>query len=166
MKKTLTVALTIGLVAASLAMPAEAAKKKKKKVAPLTKIERVVEVPYQGSGIGVASPAATAGACPFTSPGSGECIEIPPMEGERYVSIEIKDALPLTAAGFISQGDVDGDGISDGYGEFCGKHEAPVELQGGAALVRVSFYPGVCSNAGGVSLPTTGTIVATFSNLP
>jgi hypothetical protein len=167
-KKAITIALTIGLVAASLAMPAEAAKKKKKvaKPAPVTKVERVVEVAYQGGGIGVASPAGTAGACPMTSPGSLECIEIPPMPGERYVSIEIKDALPLTAAGFISQGDVDGDGISDGYGEFCGKHEEPVELQGGAALVRVSFYPGVCSNAGGVSLPTTGTIVATFSNMP
>lgn len=39
-------------------------------------------------------------------------------------------------------------------------------LLGLGALVRVGFYPGVCSNAGGVSFPTTGTIVATFSNMP
>ena len=164
MKKAITVALTIGLVAASLAMPAEAAKVKKKK--PVKKVTRVVEIPYTGGGVGVSTPGPSGGVCPFTEPGSAECIEIAPAPNERYISIEIKDALPTTVAGFISQGDVDGDGINDLYGDFCGAHTEPVELQGGAALVRVSFYPGVCSNAGGVSLPTTGTIVATFSNLP
>ena len=169
MKKTIIVLLTIALVAAAFSLPADA-KKKKKRPRPaavaVERTERIVEVAYQGGGIGVSTPAVTGGACPMTSPGSLECIEIPPMEGERYIKVEIKDALPLTAAGFISQGDVDGDGISDGYGEFCGAHSAPVELQGGSAPVRISFYPGACADASGVSFPTMGTIVATFSNMP
>ena len=161
MKRLITLALAVTVAAALVAAPAEAGKKLKKAPKP-----RVVEVPYQGGGIGIASPVYTIGACPMTSPGSLECIEIPPMPGEKFVQIEVKDAVPLTPAGFISQGDVDGDGIADGYGEFCGAHEEPVLLEGGMTPVRVSFYPGVLSNAGGASFPTTGTIIATFTTTP
>ncbi|HWL66154.1 MAG TPA: hypothetical protein VNP73_09295 [Actinomycetota bacterium] len=161
MKRLIVLTLVAAIAAAFVAVPADAKKKMKKAPKP-----RVVEVPYQGGGIGIASPVYTIGACPMTSPGSLECIEIPPMPGEKYVKVEVKDAVPLTPAGFISQGDVDGDGIADGYGEFCGAHAEPVFLEGGMTPVRVSFYPGVCSNAGGASFPTTGTIVATFSTTP
>ena len=38
-------------------------------------------------------------------------------------------------------------------------------MEDAAAPVRVSFYPGACED-GSPSLPTTGTIKVTFSNMP
>lgn len=95
------------------------------------------------------------------------CINIiPPGAEYTYVKIEVKDATGLSAGGFISQQDTDGDGLNDGYGEFCGAHEAAVALEIPGALLGVSLYPGFCSDASGPSIVTTGTIVATFSNMP
>ena len=165
MKKILSVMIMAALVLGAFAVgPAEAKKKKKKK--KFVPIERIVEVPYTMGGIGIAGgPAGSAGACPMTSPGSLECIEIPPAAGETHVKIEITDATGLGPSGFISQGDVDGDGVSDGYGTFCGAHTEAVPLASPGALVRVSFYPGVCDD-GTPSFPTTGVIKATFTNTP
>ena len=160
MKKPIIAVLILGLVATVAVVPAQAKKKPKR-------VERIVEIPYTLGGIGVSSPAASGGVCPMTEPGSGTCIEVPVESvSEKYVKVVIEDTIPTTIAGFISQGDTDGDGISNLYGDFCGGHEAPIPLEGGTAPVRISFYPGVCANAGGVSLPTTGTITVTFSNLP
>ena len=159
MRKTVTLLVILGLLAGAMAAPAEAKKKKKKKK------PRVVEVEYTGGGIGVIAAGLGGGICPMTEPGSGECIEIPLMPGEKYVKVEVKDATGLGPAGFITQGDVDGDGVADGYGDFCGAHEEPVALNSPSIPVRVSFYPGVCAS-GMPSVPTTGTIVATFSATP
>ena len=161
MKKSVVVLLILGLVASFAVAPAQAKKKKKP-----ARTERVVEVPYTFGGMGVATPAITGGLCFTDETMPFGCKTIPVQAGEQYVKIEIKDAVPSTVAGFISQGDVDGDGISDGYGEFCGAHAEPVPLNDEFTPVGVSFYPGVCSDGSGVSFPTTGTIVATFSNMP
>lgn len=160
MKRSVSLLMILGLTFGAFAgVPAQAKKAKR--------IERVVEIPYTMGGIGVSTPAASGGVCPMTEPGSGECIEVPIVSAkEKYIKVEIADALPSTVAGYISQGDVDGDGISDLYGDFCGAHEAPIKLEGGTAPVRISFYPGTCQDGSGVSLPTTGTITVTFSNLP
>lgn len=161
MKKTLTIVLMLALVAGAFAAAPAQAKKK------AVRTERVVEIEYVMGGIGISSPAASAGVCPMTEPGSGECIEVPILSlKEKYIKVEIADALPTTIAGFISQGDTDGDGISDLYGDFCGAHEAPIALEGAGAPVRISFYPGTCADGSGVSFPTTGTITVTFSNMP
>ena len=165
MKKTLTVVLMLALIAGAFAAAPAQAKKKKKK-APV-RTERVVEIEYVMGGIGISSPAASGGICPMTEPGSGECIEVPVLSAaEKYIKVEIADALPTTIAGFISQGDTDGDGIGDLYGDFCGGHEAPIALEGAGAPVRISFYAGTCADGSGVSFPTTGTITVTFSNMP
>lgn len=164
MKKAVVVALTAGLMAGAIVGPAEAGKKKPRVPKPVVKVERVVEVDYQLTGIGVATPARTLGVCPFADASAQKCVEVFPEAGEKYVKIEVKDATGQKQYGFISQGDVDGDGISDGYGTFCGAHTEPVELAAQAA-VRVSFYPGATADCA-PSIATTGTVVYTFSNLP
>lgn len=158
MKKSfVAIMLIVGLLAAFNVVPAQAKKKAK---------PRVVEVPYTLGGIGVATPAITGGICPMTEPGSGQCIEVPVLSAkEKYVKVEVLDTLPVGPAGFISQGDVDGDGIADGYGTFCRGHEDFIPLEGGTTPVRISFYPGVCAD-GTPSFPTTGTIRVTFSTTP
>ncbi len=158
MKKVLTIVLMAAMAAGAFAsVPAQAKKKPK---------ERVVEFQYTLGGIGVATPVRSGGVCPMTEPGSGQCIEFPVLSTkEKYVKVEVLDSVPVGPAGFISQGDVDGDGISDGYGTFCRAHEDFIPLEGGTAPVRVSFYPGTCDD-GTPSIPTTGTIRITFSTTP
>lgn len=165
MKRSLVLLLALGLVAGSLAAPATAKKKKKKSKAP-QRIERVVEIEYSGTGIGVSSPAASGGLCPAPSPDqTGTCIETPVLDAaETFVKVEIQDASGLATPGFISQGDLDGDGVGDLYGEFCGAHEEPIALEN-ASPVRVSFYSGTCAD-GTPGTTTMGTIIVTFSNMP
>ena len=169
MKRTIVVALTVGLMAGVLAVgPAEA--KKKKKPAKPVRVERVVEFAYTGGGLGATlpdnpGPYSGFGVCPFSDVTTQECIEFPLQAGETHVKIEVADASTTKVSGFVSQGDVDGDGISDGYGNFCGAHSEAVPLASAAAPLRVVFYPGTCSDAT-PSLPTTGTITVTFSNMP
>ncbi len=164
MKKTLGLLLILALVAGALSAPA-GAKKKKKRKAP-QRIERVVEIAYSGVAPGVASPVASGGICPPPSPDQiGTCIETPVLDAsETFVKVEIQDASGLMAPGFISQGDLDGDGIGDLYGPFCGAHEAPVALEN-TSPVRVSFYTGTCAD-GTPGTTTMGTIIVTFSNMP
>jgi hypothetical protein len=158
MKKAILLALILGLVAGSMAAPATAKKKKKR-------VERVVEITYTGTGVGVSTPAASGGICPATSPeNTGTCIEVPITLQEKYVKVEIQDASGLKAPGYISQGDTDGDGIGDLYGEFCGAHEAPIPLVN-SNPVRVSFYTGTCGGAT-PGTTTSGTIIVTLSNMP
>jgi hypothetical protein len=162
MKRTIVVALTVGLVAGVFAIaPAEAKKKKK-----VVRVERVVEIPYTLGGIGVASPVRTGGVCLTDPTMPASCKEAPLQAGETYVKVEVTDASGTTVPGFISQGDTNGDGISDGYGQFCGAHAEAVALTDSAAPVGISMYPGVCSDATGGGIPTQGTIVVTFSNMP
>ena len=157
MKKTLIAALVLGLVAGAMAAPATAKKKKPKKV------ERVVEIDYQGPGVGITSPAASVGYC-YQFPVSDACLTVIPEPGEKYIKIEVTDASGTAVAGFISQGDLDGDGIGDLYGDFCGAHEAPIQLEVKGGPFDISLYDGVCGT--GPSVMTTGTIKITLSNLP
>ena len=165
MKKTIAVALSLGLLVGAYALPAEAAKKKKKKKPK--RVEDVVEIQYTGGNLGIASPAFTGGVC-FTNPDLPfSCKEaIPTKPNMKFIKVEVADATGQNAGGFISQQDNDGDGISDGYGEFCGAHEEPVQLELPSSPVGISLYPGVCSNGSSPSFVTSGTITVTFSNLP
>jgi len=166
MRKAIAVALTLGLLVGAYAMPAEAAKKKKKKKKPV-RIEEVVEIEYQGGNLGVATPAATGGSCLVDPTMPFSCKQaIPTKPGMKFIKVEVTDATGQNAGGFISQQDNDGDGIQDGYGEFCGAHAEPVPLELASAAVGVSLYPGVCADASGPSIVTMGTITVTFSNMP
>lgn len=160
MKRAISVVLALGLLAGAFALPAEAAKKKKKKV---VRVERVVEYPYQGPGIGVSTPAAAVGYC---YPEPTACATFAPEPGERYIKIEVVDSTGTTIAGSISQGDQDGDGVGDLYGQFCGAHAEPIELAVEGAPFDLSMYSGSCFGTPSPSVMSTGTVKITFSNLP
>ena len=161
MKKTVVLVLALALIAGSLAAPALAKKKKKKPV----RVERVVELDYSAPGIGATVAGSGGGICPFADPTTQECIEVPLQVGEAYVKVELVDATGQKVSGSLSQGDTDGDGIGNLYGQFCGAHEAPIKMESTTVPLRISFYNGTCDD--GTPAPaTTGTITVTFSNLP
>ena len=156
MKKTLSIVLMALLVASAFAAAPASAKKKKKPS------QRVVEIPYTLGGFGVSTPGPSGGSC-FTDPSMpASCKEIPLQVGETHISIEIQDASGTTVPGSISQGDANGDGISEIYGQFCGSTAEPLQLQDEFTPVNLSMYPGVCADASGAGIPTTGTIKVTL----
>ncbi len=157
MKRTVVVLLVLGLLAGMTAAPAEAKKKKKKKP---KRIERVVEIPYENPGIGVAP----LGGYPVTFPSSGD---IGLAAEELFFKIEVEDASGQNVWGFISQGDIDGNGVNDdGYGNFCGKHEEFQSIaQPGAPIIGIYAFSGLCDN-GSPSVMTRGVVKITLSNLP
>ena len=165
MRRAIAVALALGLLVGAFVGTAEAAKKKK--IKKPVRVEEVLEIEYQGGNLGVATPAASGGTC-FVDPSMPfSCKEVvPTTPGMKYIKIEVADATGQSAGGFISQQDSDGDGLSDGYGEFCGAHAEAIPLELESAPVNVSLYPGVCSDGSSPSFVTTGTIKVTFSNMP
>ncbi|MFN2588421.1 MAG: hypothetical protein ABR613_09950 [Actinomycetota bacterium] len=167
MKKAIVVALTAGLLAGALVGPADAGKKKKKPAPPPApvKVERVVELPYQVPNIGVATPATAGGFCMLSLDNPGTCVNIPLQAGEAYVKIEVKDASGQKSFGFLSQGDTDGDGIGNLYGDFCGAHPEPIEMLSQSVPLQISIYNGARGDCV-PSIATSGMITATLSNLP
>lgn len=161
MKRYLILFLVLGLVFSSIATAD--AKKKKKKKAPV-KVERVVELDYAAPGIGVTTPAASGGVCPLADPASQQCIEVPLQVGETFIKVELTDATGLPVMGYISQGDTDGDGIGNLYGDFCGAHAEAIPMES-TNPVRISFYNGVNPDCL-PSAATTGSIKVTLSNMP
>ena len=164
MKRSVIFVLALALVAGSFAAPAMAKKKKKK--APV-RIEQVVEIAYQGGNAGVSTPGPTGGTC-FVDPSMPFSCKsaIPESIDFKYVQVEVVDDSGQKAGGFISQGDTDGDTVADGYGQFCGGHPEPIEMTAPGNTVDISLYAGVCSDASGPSVVTSGVITVTFSNLP
>jgi hypothetical protein len=160
MKKVISVALSLGLLAGAYAMPADAKKKKRKP----KRIERVVELTYSAPGIGATAAGVGGGLCPFADPAAQQCIEIMLEPGETYIKVELTDATGLPPMGYISQGDTDGDGIGNLYGDFCGGHTEPIPMES-TAPVRISFYNGV-DPACAPNAATTGDIKVTLSNMP
>ncbi len=160
MRRALVVGMILSLIIGAMIAPAEAGKKKKKKKAPV-RVERVVEVAYDHPGIGVAP----AGGYPTTFPDSGE---IPTTPDDKFMKIEVTDSTGQNVWGFISQGDLDGNGVNDdGYGQFCGAHAEPVPVAApGTPILGIYAYNGVCDDGSGPSIMTTGTIKITFSNMP
>lgn len=155
MKRAIAVALALGLLGGMMVGPADAGKKKKKPV----KVERVVEIEYSSPGIGVAP----VGGYPVNFP---DGLEIPTLAEELFVKIEVEDASGQKIWGFISQGDIDGNGLNDdGFANFCGSHEEPVDLAApGSTIIGVYMYNGACDD-GTPSVMTSGTITMTFSNM-
>ena len=162
--KRLVVLLTILSLTVGTLGVAEAAKnKKKKKPRAPVKVERVVEYEYQGPGLGFSSPAAAGGYC---YPEPTNCAQFIPEAGEKYIKIEVTDASGQAVGGSISQGDLDGDGIGDLYGEFCGAHTEPITLAVEGTPFQLSMYAGTCYGTTTPSIMTTGVVKITFSNLP
>lgn len=155
MKKTIAVALSIGLLAGALVAPAEAAKKKKRTP---KKVTRTAEGTYANPAIGIPGVVGTSSA--------GGAFEFPLGAKEGFISIEITDdgGQPVTAT--LSQDSDPSTASWEIFATICGATEEPLEVLPGVA-VRVSVY-----TTPGPEQPTcmgpasSGTIKGTFSNLP
>ena len=155
MRKTITALLAVGLIAGAFMAPAaEAGKKKKAK-------PRVVTDTYDAPAIGISTPAASGGISGCSGGNNIGCVEFTTSSKDKYVKIEVTDQSGQKAGGYISQGDTDGDGVGNLFGEFCGAHPAPVAITPGVP-VKVSLYNGTCAD-GSQSTVTTGTVKATFT---
>jgi hypothetical protein len=155
-KKAILVALILGLIAGSFAAPAEAKKKKKKKP---QRIERTAEGSYDAPTLVIA------GTC--TQTGAIGCVAIPTGIGEHYVTATVTDSHGQPV--YVSvQADMDGNNQDDTtYGSFCGETTEPILVDEGTELhfwVGLSPDPGFAGCVPGEA--TSGTLSATFSNLP
>ena len=151
MKRAIAVALSLGLLAGAMALPAEAGKKKKR-------VERKAQGTY-------AAPATVVGNCTQTD-GVG-CMTIANGPTERYVTAKITDSHGQPVAVSIAA-DLDGDIQTETtYGTFCGETTEPIKVDPGVSLV---FWVGRASDAAAMAcipgVGTQGTLDVTFSNLP
>ena len=88
------------------------------------------------------------------------CTEFTGTARERYVSFEVKDASGLPALAQVRVGD-------EPVATFCGYTELPIEIPAKAKIkVVVESRPVLPITLCGVvtSVPTTGDVIATFSN--
>lgn len=156
MKRILVLMMVLGLVFGSIAT-AEAGKKKKKP----KRVERVAEAAYDAPALGVAG---AGGVCPHAT---NSCAAIPTGADDKFVKIEVKDATGLPVAFTLGQ-DTDPDtlGTETQYGIFCGTTgDEPIAVEAaGVELLSFVWAFGGAECPGAVA--TTGTVVATFSNLP
>lgn len=135
-------------------LPEAGAGKKKKK-----RVERTAEATYVGWSGFRGAVEGTCDAPPVA------CASIPIEPGERFVSVEVTDdAGEPVWASVYNFGYSDG---SDTHEHVCGASESPLALVSGLEELVVV----VTQTTGGATSPctgaaTTGTIAATFSNLP
>lgn len=158
-RRVVVTVLSLCLVMAAFAVPAEAKKKKKKPPAP-ERVERTATSDYQAPAIGF--PEGTAVCFRPTN----SCGDIPMGAEEFYAKIEITDSSGTgTAFSFGQDTDPAALGTETSYGDFCGTTgETFIQVQPGLPLVvfPYAFGGALCPGAVG----TTGTITATISNLP
>lgn len=159
MKRTIAVALALGLLVGAFAMPAEAGKRKKKRKPK--RIERVVEFEYVCPCPGTYQFGSATG----TNFGGGP---LAPGLGEVYVKITSEDASGQPVLVSINQ-DTDGDGFNNGVADFCAHPEAPedqeaAEISEGLEM-RLFITTGQCED-GSTSVPMGGTLTVTLSNMP
>ena len=155
MKRSLVMFMVIGLIFGSIAT-AEAGKKRKPK-----KVERTVELAYQTPSPGMSG---VFGACMAVLGVDGTaCIDVPISGSEAFVSVSVTDATGQPTNFDLAQ---DSDSAQPGFEIFasgCGETSEAIPVTPGLP-VRVSV-----SALGGPDCPgaaTTGSVSATFSNLP
>lgn len=151
------VAIAVLVTVSMASAPADAQKKKKKKKPK--RIERTAEAEYLG---------ATGFRGVQDSPCAGEgvgCTVFPIEEGERFVAIEIADAAggPVWASVYIN-------GYSDGtdpHEHVCGGSDSPFMLREDLSelvVITTQTTAGATNPCDGPA--TSGTVTATFSNIP
>lgn len=149
MKRSLILLLALGLVFGSIAT-AEAGKKKKR-------VERQAQGSYTSTGV------VAVGLCAQTD--GTNCMEIATAANENYLTAKITDSHGL-AVPVAVKADQDGDGSTEVlYGTFCGETTEPIQIDPGVPVV---FWVGISPDTAALGCPpgTTGTLDATFSNLP
>ena len=146
MRKLIVLALVVGMVT-SFGVTAEAGKKKKK--------PRTVTIEYSHPTPGVATPAGSIG-FPCRWPDGSCTVALKPTE--KYFKISVSDASGQKTSGFVSQGDLDGNGVNDdGYGSFCGAHPAAQAVAAPGTEMNIFLATGTCED-GSTSVMTSGTI--------
>ena len=150
MKRFLIPFMVLGLLVGAVAT-ADAKKKPQR-------VTRTVEGSYDSPVLGLY------GQCAGSN-GLG-CVSFSAGAEERFVTAKVKDAhgLPVfvlvrsAARGSFGEG-------SEPYGTFCGETTEPIAIPAG---VQLEFWVGAAASAYGCQpgLGTSGTITATFSNLP
>ena len=154
MRKTIAVAVAIGLLAGALIAPAGAAKKRKPK-----KVTRVMEAAYENPAIGIPGV--------IGSSSAGGAVEFGVTADEAFIDVEITDDFGQPVIFTMSQDtEPGGTGSWEIFGTWCGTTEEPVAIAP-AITVRVSIYTMPGPNQPTCFGPaTSGTVKATFSNLP
>ncbi len=153
MKKSMLVALVIGLIAGALVAPNAMAAKKKPK-------QRVLEGTYM-----CPCGAQVAGRGPAFRLSTGEGgFEIGVLPKEKYISLEVTDDSGTPVFFQVAQ-DVDGDGTLYEHAvvSACGANEEPAPLEKNAPIL-VFVQSGQCDT--GAGLATGGAFKATLSAMP
>lgn len=153
MKKSIAVALSLGLLVGALVAPAEAGKRKPKKVT--RKVEGSYDLP----------PLVLVGTCSQT--GAIGCVTFLTGPTEKFVTASVTDQHGQPVAVSISA-NTDGEvGDDESYGDFCGETEEPIAVPPSTEL---HFWVGAATDIGlSGCVPgaaTSGKVTATFSNLP
>ena len=154
MRKSIVVLLILGLVASLAVAPAQAKKKKAK--------TRAVEYTYQAPSPGISG---VVGACMTVAGVEGTaCQDFPTMANESFVKVVVEDATGLPTNFDVAQ-DLDGPEVPglNIVASGCGESAEPIPVEPGLA-VRVTVVALGGPDCPGVA--TTGTVQATFSNLP
>ena len=147
MKRYLAVLLTLGLIAGLMGVPAEAARRKKKKATV-----RVLEVAYSQPAIGVGGVGGGCSGCPGVATASNETFAI----------VQITD--DLSPSGYVTLNyDSDGDGIQDLGPGICGETPEPIAVEPSTAYTAWPWIAGIdCPGASS----TSGTIRVLLSSDP
>jgi hypothetical protein len=151
MRKAVVLMLITGLIASAFVATPAIAKKKRK-------VERKVEGTYANPAIGIPGVVGSGAA--------GGIYEFPTMSKEAFVSIDIADDGGQAVTATLSQDTDPSTTTWEIFATICGKTEEPLPIAPGITL-RVSVYtmPGpdqpTCTGPA-----SSGTINATFSNLP
>ena len=150
-KRLLTLVLVLGLITGAVAT-AEAKKKPKR-------TSRTVEGSYDSPVLGIYARCG--------EPGVG-CTSFSAGSNERFVTAKVQDAhsLPVYVLVRSAASGAFGEG-TETFGEFCGETTEPIAIPPGGKLefmvgAAASVYLYSCEPG----VATSGTITATFSNLP
>ncbi len=152
MKKIVTLALLLGLVAGgAFAAPAGAKKKAKK-------TSRTAEAKYENPALGIGGV--------VTSGTAGGSAEFPLAAGERYFAVQIEDASGTEVYASLSQDTDPSTPQWEIFTGICGSSDGPIEVTPGLPVrVTVTAGPGR-EDPSCMGLASNGTIKATITNSP
>lgn len=141
------------VLAAALSAPSATAQKKKKK---RKRVEHVEQENYSSPGLGLSNMAQEDTQC--LADASLGCVDLPLKPKDRFVTVEVDDALSPTVAGYVYQ--YQGDTFLT-HEHFCGETPGPISILKDADRVGVFIETGPCSDLTAATA-TSGTVTATL----